>query len=89
MCCPVTLTNVEAIPAAVTRSRVSSKELSTFVPAAYGETWSFIRPAGFPRPGRHAALDLDTGLEWEECWNADPSKIRTDVFHLLKVACVP
>ncbi len=145
----IKLTNTEAIPTAVIRGRVQSKELSKFVPAACGEVWSFIRSAGLPRPGRHVALYLDTGLveigaevserftgndrvhcsqlpagrvatithfgqyaclrdahselrqwcaehghrlssicweiygHWDESWNADPAKIRTDVFHLL------
>jgi effector-binding domain-containing protein len=147
----IKLTNTEAIPTAVIRSRVESKELSKFVPAACGEVWSFIRLAGLPRPGRHVALYLDAGVvevgaevserftgndrvhnsqlpagrvvttthfgpyaglgdvhsevrqwcaghghrlgsicweiygHWDESWNADPSKIRTDVFHLLDV----
>jgi effector-binding domain-containing protein len=146
----IKLTNAEAIPTAVIRSRVQPKGLSKFVPAACGEVWSFIRSAGLPRPGRHVALYLDAGLvevgaevserfagndrvhcsqlpaghvvttthfgpyahlgeahseigrwcaehghrlssicwevygHWEESWNADPSKIRTDIFHLLE-----
>src|ERR1043166_5048174 len=58
----IKLTNTEAIPTAVIRSRVQPKVLSKFVPAACGEVWSFIRSAGLPRPGRHVALYLDTGL---------------------------
>jgi effector-binding domain-containing protein len=148
----IKLTNTEAIPTAVIRGRVPPKELSTFVPAACGEVWSFIRSTGLLRPGRHVALYLVTqgsvevGAEvsepfagndrvhcsrlpagcvattthfgpyarlseahaeirqwcaehghqcsnicweiyghWDESWNADPSKIRTDVFHLLAV----
>ncbi|HWW00467.1 MAG TPA: GyrI-like domain-containing protein [Candidatus Acidoferrum sp.] len=146
----IKLTDVQAIPTAVIRSRVQPKELSKFVPAACGEVWSFIRSAGLPRPGRHVALYLEAGLvevgaeisepfagndrvqcsqlpagrvvaathfgpyarlgeahseirqwsggrghrlssicweiygHWEESWQADPSKIRTDVFHLLE-----
>lgn len=142
--------NAEAIPTAVIRDRVPSNELSTFVPAACGEVWSFIRSAGLPRPGRHVALYLaqgsvEVGAEvsepfagndrvhcsqlpagrvattahfgpyaglgqayseirrwcaehgyrpsnicweiyghWDESWNADPSRIRTDVFLLLE-----
>jgi hypothetical protein len=145
----ITLTNTEASPTAVIRSRVKPQELSTCVPAACGEVWSFMRSAGLPRPGRHVALYLDKGVvevgaevserftdndrvhcsqlpggravttthfgpyarlgdahsevrqwcaehghrrsgvcweihgQWDESWNADPSKIRTDVFHLL------
>ncbi|HVZ38126.1 MAG TPA: AraC family transcriptional regulator [Candidatus Kapabacteria bacterium] len=52
-------TNAEAIPSAVIRGGVPSNELSTFVPAACGEVWSFIRFAGLPRPRRHVALYLD------------------------------
>jgi len=139
----------EAILTAVIRSRVQPKELPKFVPAACGEVWSYIRAAGLPRPGRHIALYLDSGLvevgaevsvqfsgndrvhcsqlpsgrvvttthfgpyqrlgeahsevrqwcaerkqrltgicweiygHWDESWNSDPTKIRTDVFHLL------
>ncbi len=146
----IQLTNLEAIPIAVIRSRVGPTELSKFVPAACGEVWSFIRSAGLRRPGRHVALYLDGGLvevgaeiaerfvgneriycselpagraattthygpyarlgdahseihqwcvehghrlssvcweiygHWEQSWNADPSKVRTDVFHLLE-----
>ena len=147
---PITLMHSETIHTAVVRSRVRSKELSTFVPAACGEVWSFLRSAALPRPGRHVALYLDrqgsveVGAEvvepfvgnarvqcsqlpsggvattvhfgpyarlseahteirqwcaeyghpistisweiyghWDESWNADPSKIRTDVFYLL------
>lgn len=146
----IKLTNTEAIPTAVIRGRVQPEELSTFVPAACGEVWSFIRAADLPRPGRHVALYLDAGLvevgaevserfagddrvhcsqlpagraattthfgpyaalgdahseirewcagnghrlagvcweiygHWDEDWNTDPSKIRTDVFHLLE-----
>jgi effector-binding domain-containing protein len=146
----IQLANAERIPTAVIRSRVQPKDLSKFVPAACGEVWSFIRAAGFPRPGRHLALYLQGGLvevgaevserfvgndrvqcsqlpsgqvvttihlgpyarlgeahseirawcarhghrlsgvcweiygHWEESWNADPSKIHTDVFHLLQ-----
>ena len=150
MSCEITLKNAEAIPTAVIRGRVPAKELSKFVPAGCGEVWSFICSAGLPRPGRHVALYLDSGLvevgaevsapfagndrvnfsqlpagrvattthfgpygrlgdahseirqwcairghqlsnicweiydHWEESWNADPSSIRTDVFHLLQ-----
>ena len=55
---PIHLTSVEAVPAAVVRSRVEPRELSKFVPAACGEVWSFIRANELPRPGRHVALYL-------------------------------
>ncbi len=58
----IKLTNAEAILTAVIRSRVHPRELSKFVPAACGEVWSFIRSSGLPRPGRHTALYLDSGL---------------------------
>src|SRR5215469_16456539 len=58
----IKLTNVEAIPTAVIRSRVAPKELSKFVPAACGEVWGFIRSAGLPRPGRHTAMYLQDGF---------------------------
>ena len=55
----IDLTRSKPITTAVVRSRVPAKELAQFVPAACGEVWSFIRSAGFPRPGRHLALYLD------------------------------
>lgn len=147
---PINLMNVEAVPTAVIRGHVKPMELAQFVPAACGEVWSFVRSSGLPRPGRHIALYLESGLvevgaevtepftgnarvncsqlppgcvatlahfgpygrlaeahseirrwcaahdqrlsnvcweiygHWEEGWNDDPSKIRTDVFHLLE-----
>ena len=146
----IKVTNAEAVPTAVIRSRIQAKELSKFVPAACGEVWTFVRSAGLPRPGRHVALYLEAGLvevgaevsepfasnervhysqlpagrvvttthfgpytrlgeahseirrwcsehghhlsticweiygHWDPSWNADPSKIRTDVYHLLE-----
>ena len=148
------LKSIEAVPTAVVRSRVEPHQLSTFVPAACGEVWSFIRVAGIPCPGRHVALyqadhQVEVGAEvtgpfvgndrihcsqlpagrvattthfgpyaglgeahdeirlwcqenghpltgicweiyghWEEIWNADPSQIRTEVFHLLEEPAV-
>ena len=55
----IELTRSKPIQTAVVRSRVQSKELAQFVPAACGEVWSFIRSAGLPRPGRQLALYLD------------------------------
>ena len=55
----IELRNSQSIHTAVIRSRVRSKELPQFVPAACGEVWSFIRSTGLPRPGRHLALYLD------------------------------
>lgn len=142
--------DVEATTTGVVRGGVARSELSTFVPAACGEVWSFIRAAGLLNPGRNIALYWDapgwveagvevseafpgndrvqcsqlpggrvattthfgpygglsrthdrirewcaanghrpTGIcweiygHWDESWNADPSTIRTDVFHLL------
>lgn len=147
----IDIAHVEAIPTAVICGCVPAHELSTFVPAACGEVWTFIRAAGLPRPGRHVALyldrqgDIEVGAEvaerfvgndrvqcsqlpagrvattvhfgpygrlatahaeirqwcvdhghrlsdvsweiyghWDESWNANPSKIRTDVFYLLE-----
>src|ERR1700688_4020716 len=58
----IELTDSKPAATAVIRGRVPAKELSRFVPAACGEVWSFIRSAGLPRPGRHVALYLDSGL---------------------------
>jgi len=145
----IELTDAKPMTTAVIRSRVPTKELSRFVPAACGEVWSFIRSAGLPRPGRHLALYLSDGSvevgaevsepfagnerihcsklpagrvvttvhfgpyqrlcdaheairewsaghghrcsgtsweiygHWQESWNTEPAKIRTDVFYLL------
>lgn len=146
----IQLAVAEAISTAVIRSRVSPQDLATFVPAACGEVWSFVRTAGLPDPGRHLALYLEAGWvevgvevaqrfagndrvvcsqlpagrvvttphfgpyaglggahaairqwcarhghrlsnicwviygHWEDSWNHDASKIRTDVIHLLE-----
>ncbi len=58
----IQLAEVPAIPTAVIRSRIPAGELSQFVPAACGEVWSFIQSNCLPRPGRHVALYLDSGL---------------------------
>ena len=147
---PIELARVNAVPTAVIRGRVRPHELASFVPAACGEVWSFVRSAGLPRPGRHVALysdegSVEAGVEvserfdgidrvrcsqlpagraattthfgpyaglgdahaevrrwcegqghrlvgvcwevyghWDPGWNADPSSIRTDIFHLLE-----
>ena len=146
----IRLTKVDVILTAVIRERVRPAELSKFVPAACGEVWSFVRTAGLPRPGRHTALYLASGMvevgaevserftgndrvhcsqlpagqvlttthfgpylrlgdahtairqwsvaqgqhlsgisweiygHWDQSWNTDPSKIRTDIFYLLE-----
>jgi len=144
------ITQVESIPIAVIRNRVSAHELSNFIRSACGEVWAFVRSAGLPNPGRHVAVYLDSGFvevgaevgepfigndrvhcsqtpagqvvttthfgpyerlgeahfeirrwcaanglrrtitcweiygHWDTSWNANPSRIRTDVFHLLE-----
>ena len=147
----VEVNHFEPTLTAVIQSRVRPEELSKFVPAACGEVWSFIRSAGFPKPGSHVALYMNDGQgsvevgaevgerfagndrvrcsqlpagrvatavhfgpyarlgeahaairewcaqhghrlsnvsweiygHWQESWNVDPTKIRTDVFYLL------
>lgn len=142
----IRLTQVEAVPLAVVRSRTRPSDLSTVVPHACGVVWDFIRAQGL-KGGRHVALylndaiDLEVGVElalpfheadvvrsqtpagtvvaavhygpyhglggahaairtwtdarghrltgvrweiyghWEQEWNTDPSRIRTDVFY--------
>jgi effector-binding domain-containing protein len=58
----IELSDAAMILTAVIRDRVRPAELSTFVPAACGEVWSFARSAGLARPGRHVALYLDGGV---------------------------
>lgn len=49
------LIEVAPQPTAVIRDRVPKQELASFVPAACGEVWSFLRSAGI-QGGRHVAL---------------------------------
>ena len=52
--------DVEETTTGVVRGCVARSGLSTFVPAACGEVWSFIRAAGLLTPGRNIALYWDT-----------------------------
>src|SRR5712691_8238825 len=61
----IELADSKPMTTAVVRSRVPTKELSRFVPAACGEVWEFMRSSGLPRPGRHLALYLDGEMNIE------------------------
>jgi effector-binding domain-containing protein len=50
------IVDVAPVFTAVIRQRVPRSELASFVPAACGEVWSFIRDAGLPKPGRPIAV---------------------------------
>jgi effector-binding domain-containing protein len=50
---------VESQTTAVVCFSAKAAELSTKIPQACGEVWTFIRSAGLPQPGRHVALYLD------------------------------
>jgi effector-binding domain-containing protein len=50
---------------AVVRLQAKQSELSTVIPQACGEVWTFMRSSGEPRPGRHLALYLDCVMNVE------------------------
>jgi effector-binding domain-containing protein len=56
---PIQIIRVEEVPIAVIRGRVRPDELPSFVRAACGEVWAFLRSAGLPQPGRNVAVYLD------------------------------
>ena len=64
-----TIVEAAAIPLAVVRRRAAARELSSVVPAACGEVWSFLREAGVTGAGRHVAIyhdgviNLEIGVE--------------------------
>jgi effector-binding domain-containing protein len=59
---------VERHPAqttAVVRCLARQSALSEVVPRCCGEVWTFLRAAGFPKPGRNLALYLDGAINLE------------------------
>jgi effector-binding domain-containing protein len=56
---------VPAQLAAVIRLRAQLSELSTVVPQACGEVWTFLRSSNFPRPGRNLSVYLDDEINLE------------------------
>jgi effector-binding domain-containing protein len=50
---------------AVIRLRAQLSELSTVIPHACGEVWTFLRSSNIPRPGRNLALYLDDVMNIE------------------------
>src|SRR5262245_42887381 len=52
--------------------------------ARLGDAHSEIRQWCAEHGHRLSSICWEIYGHWEESWNADPSKIRTDVFHLLK-----
>ena len=146
----VRVEQLESVPVAVIRRRVSASELSRVVPECCGLVWQAVRAQQVPA-GRHVAIYWDDGIRlevgvelhgpfvetgdvvcsatpagvvasaahfgpytglaaaheaiqtwcrandrqragasweiyghWQADWNADPSRIRTDVFYLLR-----
>jgi effector-binding domain-containing protein len=61
----VRLTRVAPQLTAVVRSIAPRQALSTAVPAACGEVWSYMRAAQLPKPGRNVALYLDGRITFE------------------------
>jgi effector-binding domain-containing protein len=51
--------------------------------ARLGEAHAAIRKWCAEHGHRLSSISWETYGHWEDTWNADPSKIRTDVFHLL------
>lgn len=52
----VELREASPVSTAVVRDSVPASQLSTFVPAACGEVWMFVKANAVPNPGRHVAL---------------------------------
>jgi effector-binding domain-containing protein len=52
--------------------------------ARLGDAHSAIRPWCAEHGHRLSRVCWEIYGHWDESWNADPSKIRTDVFHLLE-----
>ena len=52
--------------------------------ARLGDAHSEIRQWSAERGHRLSGICWEIYGHWDESWNADPSKIRTDVFHLLQ-----
>lgn len=52
-------------PLAVVRRRARPDELSTVVPQACGEVWTFLKSAGISGAGRHVAVYLDGAINLE------------------------
>src|SRR5947209_3021714 len=61
----VRVEQVAPVTTAVVRRVVRPDQLSTVVPQACGEVWTFVRSAGVPDPGRHVALYLDGAINLE------------------------
>jgi effector-binding domain-containing protein len=61
----IQVSQVAAQLTAVIRLRAQLCELSTVVPQACGEVWTFLRSSNFPRPGRHLAIYLDDEINIE------------------------
>jgi len=51
--------------------------------ARLGDTHSEVRQWCAEHGHRLSCIRWEVYGHWDESWNADPSKIRTDVFHLL------
>lgn len=73
----VTAMQVQEQPIAVVRRRAAQSQLSTVVPAACGEVWSFIRSRGVSDAGRHVAIyfdgviNLEVGVEIPDGFSGD------------------
>jgi effector-binding domain-containing protein len=61
----VQIVQAPAVTLAVVRRRASPRELSTVVPAACGEVWTFIRANHVDGAGRHVAVYLDGAINLE------------------------
>jgi effector-binding domain-containing protein len=80
----VRIEQVESRPLAVVRRRATLRELSTVVPAACGEVWSFIRANQVAGPGRHVAVYLDGQISLEVGVEITPAFVGDD--HVVRSA---
>jgi DNA gyrase inhibitor GyrI len=91
----VEIERLPSMPIVVIRRQMAVSELSRVVPECCGVVWNEVRAQQVPA-GRHVAVywcqangHRLAGPSWEIYghwlpeWDANPSRIRTDLYHLL------